>query len=507
MDELLQSYEDAPYPGGAFPETHPDTLATAAWLAGLEPPAVEKCRFLEIGSGTSVNLLGMAMALPESQFVGVDLSPAQIAFGQKLAAELGVTNLELIAGDILEVGPALGEFDYIVVHGVYSWCPPPVQDAILSVCAGKLSPNGIAYLSYNVLPGWRKMASWRDLAQFGAGSGDWRERVAQARRFVEKAADASTAASWQRRLREGADEMRGMADAYLLHEYLEPFNETLLFSELASRAAEKGLQYLGDAGRQPNLGALPPPVMKWLGETRPNRIELEQALDFFRNTGFRRSLFCSRRLPVQLPDPSRLPPLSMSSLADPVSPQPDVPSEKPEEFRTSEGSLTTPRPLIKAVLVSLYDASPRPLSFVQLCAEVRRRLEAEDDPELSDELIAAAALNCHASNLLLLHRWTPSFAASAGERPLASPLARLELSRGLEVNNLRHRHVELHVFEAALLAKLDGTRDRAALVAELLADAENGRLSVGSELRQAENMAAALEEGLAGLAELALLVR
>src|SRR5215831_9859381 len=113
MDDLLKSYEEAPYPSAAFPEMHPDSLATTAHLWGMSPPPVEKCRFLEIGCGTGVNLLAMAAALPHARFVGVDLSPGQIGFARELAAQLGLDNVELHAGDIVELGAGLGEFDYI----------------------------------------------------------------------------------------------------------------------------------------------------------------------------------------------------------------------------------------------------------------------------------------------------------------------------------------------------------------------------------------------------------
>src|SRR5579859_7485471 len=107
MDDLLKSYEEAPYPSAAFPEMHPDSLATTAHLWGMRSPPVESCRFLEIGCGTGVNLLAMAAALPQSRFVGVDLSPRQIAFARELAAQLGVDNVTLVAGDIVDIGAGL----------------------------------------------------------------------------------------------------------------------------------------------------------------------------------------------------------------------------------------------------------------------------------------------------------------------------------------------------------------------------------------------------------------
>jgi SAM-dependent methyltransferase/methyltransferase-like protein len=517
MDELLQSYEEVPYPSAAFPEMHPDSLATAAHLCGMAPPAVESCRYLEIGSGVGSNLVAMAAALPGSRFVGVDLSPVQTKIARELAAGMQLDNLELIAGDIAEVGASLGQFDYIGAHGVYSWCPPAVQDAILSLCATQLAPQGVAYLSYNVLPGWHDEEPWRDILRFGAATGaTWREKVAEARRFLAGVAAEAGERPWAAKLNKGVQETSVASDAYVLHEYLELYNQAFLFSEMAARAAEKGLQYLGESGSQPNLAGLPPPARKWLTETRPGRIELEQALDFFRNTAFRRSLFCRRSVQLSPPEPARVPGLWLVAQCTPISQQPEVLSDKPEAFRTASGQLSTPRPLIKAVLVALASVLPRALSFAALAADVRRRLEAADDPELSDELIAAAVLNCHATNLLELRLWAPRFTSLAGEKPMASALARLQIARNLSsdsgkrlpVMNLRHRQVTLDPFEEAVLEKLDGTRDRAALAEELVRDLSAKRFVLendGRPVSSVEEMAEVLEAALASLASQALL--
>ncbi len=70
----------------------------------------------------------------------------------------------------------------------------------------------------------------------------------------------------------------------------------------------------------------------------------------------------------------------------------------------------------------------------------------------------------------------PAFTTTPGERPLASPLARWRASRGAEVVNLRHDAVPLEPHERLLLAALDGTRDRAALIALLTERAAAGDL-------------------------------
>src|SRR3954471_14302608 len=78
------SYDRVPYRSDPFPQTHPDHLAAMATLFGLVPPAVERCRVLELGCAGGGNLIPMAVALPGASFVGIDLSPRQVADGVRV---------------------------------------------------------------------------------------------------------------------------------------------------------------------------------------------------------------------------------------------------------------------------------------------------------------------------------------------------------------------------------------------------------------------------------------
>src|SRR5262245_9200216 len=43
------SYDEVPYSSEAFPQAHPDRLATVGRLFGLQTTSVERCRVLELG--------------------------------------------------------------------------------------------------------------------------------------------------------------------------------------------------------------------------------------------------------------------------------------------------------------------------------------------------------------------------------------------------------------------------------------------------------------------------
>ena len=63
----------------------------------------------------------------------------------------------------MDINDDFGTFDYILVHGIWSWVPDIVKDKILSICNRNLSDRGIAYVSYNTYPGWKRLEQMRDI--------------------------------------------------------------------------------------------------------------------------------------------------------------------------------------------------------------------------------------------------------------------------------------------------------------------------------------------------------
>src|SRR5215467_8994536 len=116
--EMQTRYDELPYPGLAFAETHPDRLATMATLFGMTPAPVEGCRVLELGCGDGGNLIPMAFTLPKSCFTGLDLAGTAIARGRSLLGALDLSNIRLLHLDLLDVSIDFGEFDYIIAHGL-----------------------------------------------------------------------------------------------------------------------------------------------------------------------------------------------------------------------------------------------------------------------------------------------------------------------------------------------------------------------------------------------------
>jgi methyltransferase-like protein/2-polyprenyl-3-methyl-5-hydroxy-6-metoxy-1,4-benzoquinol methylase len=513
---VRDAYDRVPYPSGSVHTAHPDNLATRALLFGLEPPDLRRVRVLELGCADGGNLIAMASELPEGRFLGVDLSPRQIADGRRRLEAVGIANVELRAMSLLDVDASLGEFDYVVAHGVFSWVGPEVQESVLRICRENLAPAGVAYVSYNTFPGWHQRLMVREMMLFHTrGVEDLLERGAGALDVLELVAGASTDDLQARFLRARLEHLAGYRErpSYVIHEYLEESNAPLYFHQLMARAGRHGLQYVADAETGvAEIETLPPEVAARLRGLARDRVELEQYLDFVVNRTFRRSLLCHAGAPLGLAMvPERMRRLHAASPVRPESATPDLRSEAGETFRGERDRLfAVSHPATKAVLVALSETWPRALAFGDLLARAGALLGSG----VEEALLADILFSLYGGGFLDLHLLPPVCVERVSERPAALPLARREATLGSLVTNAHRRILKLDDdLVRILLLHLDGTRDRAALREVLAAEVEAGRLAIakdGEPVRGSAHLRslldALLEQTLRKMAGLALLV-
>lgn len=513
-DALRASYDATPYQSKPISATHLDELAAVARLHGLSPASPDACRVLEIGCASGGNIVPMAFRYPGSTFLGIDLSPAQIDEGRRTIASLGFQNISLEARSIVELDATAGPFDYIICHGVFSWVPGDVREAILRVCGECLAPAGVAYVSYNTYPGWHaRMLLRQMMIAHDDRSLAPLARVARARAFVERIGARATAvpgayaATFQHEL----STLRSQPDSQVLHEQLEEFNQPMLFTEFVASAQRHGLQYIADArisqSRWPDPDA----------HTTANRAEVvcrEQEGDYIAGQTFRRSLLCRAEASIDASAAQHaVRALYAVMRAVQVTPKENDADENGpgvRVFRAPEGvRLGSASALLLAVFDELGEAGPASMSLADLDHAVRRRLGhagalTTDAAEQLDELPALLLRLARAGMIGFLA--SPSaFVTRIGERPTASALARWQAEQRAFIADQRHASVKLPTLAIFLLPYLDGTRDHHQLVGEVERALDDGRLSVGSRPDSAA-IAAAVDESLRCLASSALLV-
>jgi SAM-dependent methyltransferase len=296
---LANRYDEIPYDALPHRATHPARLATVATFVGHVAPGVARCRVLEVGCNDGSNLVPMAVSLPAASFVGCDLSARALDAGRRTISALGLSNVALVEGDLAALAPAHGEFDFIVAHGVYSWVPPDVRDALFALAAERLARDGILYVSLNVLPGCRvRQAAWDVLHHHVDHIENPRSRLDAARELARLVADGGTATyESDQALRAEFGAIAEHSDSEIAHDDLAVPNDPVLFDTFVQHAGRHGLRYLAEADVQTTGVEAIPDEAKALLSTLDPPVR-EQYLDFFRLRRFRQSLLVRAAAPA-----------------------------------------------------------------------------------------------------------------------------------------------------------------------------------------------------------------
>jgi SAM-dependent methyltransferase len=462
--DTLASYDELPYDSLPLPETQPDFLAAVAWLHGFEAPDPRRSRMLELGCAQGGNLIPLAWRWPDSECVGVELSRIQAAAGAAFIAEAGVHNVRILHGDLATLPEDIGQFDYIIAHGVLSWVPAAVQQALLDVCRRHLSAQGVAYISFNVAAGWARLQPLRDaLIDRTPADLPAPERYEQALRVL-----GELESEWNDPvlLKEIAY-LKSASPSYLFHEYLAEFNVPMAFAEFASQLDAHGLRYVGEAGPRHAVVELED-AWGLIPESMAGRwLDAEAALDEAHAIRFRRALVA--RDDAQCAQPPKADALTgLAFYADLMSEDEiDLEEASEQHFLNPAGNgFPAWQPAIKAALMALSTAYPGALSYTEVLAAARQILTEYGVAGDIDE----AAMRDALFQLVVAHGVMPTVdadvqAGEPGAYPRAHVLARLQAAApGWAVSGARHVMLELDEPARMLLGMLDGSRTIDALV-------------------------------------------
>ncbi|MDQ3027217.1 MAG: class I SAM-dependent methyltransferase, partial [Pseudomonadota bacterium] len=373
----MTAYDEVPYTGRPYPDSHPERLATMATLMGMEPASIARCRVLEVACGDGANLIPMAWALPQSDFVGFDLAGEPIEAGRQLAARAGLANISLSQLDLTDFPDDAGSFDYIVAHGLYSWIPAAARDALLQLIGRHLAPQGVAFVSYNVYPGcyvrrmvWEMMRFHTEPLEAPA------QRIAEARSLVRLLAEGRTVDDPYAALMKAELGRVSTGDAgFLFHDDLAQVNDPSWFHEFVAHAERHRLQFLCEAELvATSYFGLTAPARHVLDALEP--LVREQYLDFAKCRRFRQTLLCRGEVAVD----RRLDPGKMAGFRF---------LSRRQDIAAAAAAVETPQDderVARAILDALDAAAPHALSLDELAA----RIPGSDRGDLEKLCLAAA---------------------------------------------------------------------------------------------------------------------
>lgn len=238
---------DIGYTYGYYNELNPLRVRLAFLNAGLVPPEVGTACELGFGQGMSANLHAAASI---THWCGTDFNPSQAGFAQELALAAG-SNARLFdeAFDQFCSRADLPDFDYIGLHGIWSWISDENRAVIVDFVRRKLKVGGVLYISYNTQPGWATMVPMRDLLTehaevMGADGVGIVNRIDSALAFADQLLAVNPLyARANPQVAERIKKVKEQNRNYLAHEYFNRDWQPMAFAKMAQALAPAKLQF------------------------------------------------------------------------------------------------------------------------------------------------------------------------------------------------------------------------------------------------------------------------
>lgn len=459
----LVQYESFPYK-----HTHPSHLYTLGTLFGLNPKPFAQARILELGCASGGNLIPMAYSAPQSQCIGIDLSAKQIAHGLQMVQALNLKNIELRHQSILDFGITEGKFDYIICHGLYTWVNETIQKKIMQICHENLSEHGIAFISYNTLPGWNMVRSIRDMMRYHVRDlSEPKEKATQARSILKfiLTGIGNQQTPYTQFLESEINLLSRQSDNYLLHDHLEEENNPIYFYEFIEQAKAHQLQYLSDTDIALMFPANLPSTLSNEISKITDIVRLGQYMDFVRNQRFRQTLLCHQHVKInRVLRSEQITQYQLKFVGTVEGDETAVFNDTaPVVFKGNIITLTLTNFFPKLAMWILSKQS-KPISYhewVQLIVKSVTRQDAEQVQKLLNETLNLMRLVL--GGLLELSANVQPHALKPTAQPKTTPLIQYQLQKSNVVTNLRHEVVRVNAIEKILLKLCDGTLECSAM--------------------------------------------
>lgn len=298
---------DIPYTAGFYREMAPITLYLAALMKNVRPPSLtEPYRYCELACGQGVGTMLMAASNPLGEFHGYDFNPAQIRNAHSLLGEAKLKNCtigeESFASLCEKSDDELPSFDFIALHGTYTWVDAERRREIVRFVSKRLKPGGLFYVSWNCMPGWSPMLPiqrmMREYAARNPGRSDVQMAGAQAflRDLMQK---GSRFFASNPQLEARLKRNEGMSSNYLVHEYMHEAWQPLYATDVMRDLAEAKLTFVGTAayGEMYDALALPADIMPLYNATADVGMR-ELIRDYAVNQQFRRDVYVRGATPL-----------------------------------------------------------------------------------------------------------------------------------------------------------------------------------------------------------------
>lgn len=303
MDWTEGYVADIGYTFGYYPELNPLRAKLAFLNAGIVCPEVQSACELGFGQGLSINFHAAGST---ATWHGTDFNPTQAANAKEIGGLIGIeSNLSNDAFNDFVTKNDLPDFDYIGLHGIWSWISDENRQVITDFIAKKLKVGGVLYVSYNTLPGWASFAPMRHLLTehaevIGSEGRGIVSRINDSLEFATKMlATSPNFLKSNPQVSERINNLKLQNRHYLAHEYFNKDWHPMHFATMASWLKSAKLQFACSANYIDHVIAatLTPAQSDFLKEI-PDPLFRESVRDFMVNQQFRKDYWVKGSRPL-----------------------------------------------------------------------------------------------------------------------------------------------------------------------------------------------------------------
>jgi methyltransferase-like protein len=344
----------------------------------------------------------------------------------------------------------------------------------LRIAREQLTSNGIAHVSYNVLPGWRMHQPLRDAFRMLIPSQQSEIRqVEMARELLGFMAEVSPdTGPYGEILRGGPVRLAGEPADYIYHEYLEQTNQPCTFAQFAAMARRAGLEFLAECDLHTmlpeNIGA--DFARRLRARISDDIYSVEQMMDVLTGRSFRETLLVPREREPMINRKLSMAAIEGLHLRGSRNMKIERSGNSVKLTDNAGRTMTSQEAAVGPAIERLVAAFPASITIDE-CAT---HFGEQDRTLITDALFRMLMAGILTASI------DPIAGCMPGKQPRGTALARADAAAGAEITaNWAHEAVAIDPVASVLLPAMDGKTDRKALEQLLCVAAMAGRLNLG----------------------------
>lgn len=390
MQEWNQGYvTDINYTNGYYGTLNPLRIKLCFLAQHLLPPTINTACELGFGQGVTLNFNA---AVCNANWYGTDFNPSQASFAKHLS-KISEASVEIFNDSFEEFlnREDLPQFDFIALHGIYSWVSPKVREQILKIIRKKLNTQGVVLISYNTQAGWASIAPLRDLlyaystylTPSGKPSGT---RAREGLDFVNQLMSLpSTEAIKNPQVTSMLQTLSKMDNTYLAHELLNDVQNAFNFSQISDDLGSAKLEFASYANFADHLSnvQLSEQERTILSQVSHSRVIYEMLKDLMFAMSFRSDYWAKGVIKLSTPQALK----ELLKLRVVLS----VPYSKTDfTLNTRRGTLNLNQDFYTPILTTLKDNQPKEVREIKEAIEEALKREVLFS-EILEALIALSS--------------------------------------------------------------------------------------------------------------------